>query len=79
LFDTGEGLGTVRVNLHDQQGNLLASEQTDSNGQLGQFDGLIAFAPGDPLTYEVSVDPSSLPVCASGWTVLNNFSDLNRC
>jgi len=33
---------------------------------------MIKFAPGDPITYEVSIVQSSLVSCGGGWTVLTN-------
>lgn len=66
MFDAGEGLEGVRVDLYASDGvTLLATRYTDANGQYS-FGGL---PEGD---YYVKVDPSTLP---GGGTGLTNSDD----
>ncbi len=63
LFDAGEGLEGVKVNLYDSTGaTLLASTVTNENGQYA-FGGL-----NPTSTYQVRVDTTTLPNGGVGLT-----------
>ncbi len=55
---SGEGIQGVVVQLYDSNGNLIATTTTDANGNY-LFDELDVSSTG--VTYEVRVDPTSLP------------------